>query len=290
MRYTVLLFAFAWSGCGLLLDPDVTDPNAADAAAFDASDAGDAARRDASRDGSERDGGGENRRDGGASDAIVTSDATWRDGMPSDATVLPDAVSGPLPVVIEGGFGIGSESVQMLPGPGYAAPVPAQPDKVYVQTSEGLEPTMVEGQITKAGGVVDMSPSIAPGYPDYVVFHPSSLEDGWYCLEVFSTPSLAGVRLDGEYYGVFPSGDGYAGGSFIYVFGVLRGDVDRNGIVDTADLVAFDGGYAAILDVNADGIVDAADRSFIEDRRGETLPALTSSPTGTSCPPLPGGG
>jgi hypothetical protein len=282
MKCLFFLMPFVWSGCGLLLDPDLAARgDVADSAVADALTA-DASTRDAARvDGAELDG---------------DVDATGLDAGPSDAVVAPDgappvdAPAGMLPVVVAGGFGVGLGLVPMQPGSGFAEPVPGAVDQVYVQTSENLAPTMVAGRILDASGVIDTSPTVDPAYPDYVVFHPDRLEDGWYCVEVYSTPSLAGVLLDGEYGGSFPSGDGYEGGVFVYVFGVLRGDVDRSGAVTSEDLAAFDARSVSFTDVDGDGAVTSSDRSIIDDRRGESLPMLTSLPTGASCPPLPGGG
>lgn len=83
---------------------------------------------------------------------------------------------------------------------------------------------------------------------------------------------LAGNFLDGEWtesVSDYPSGNGIAGGDFIFRFNVLPGDVNTDGTVDAIDLqewvgklglTSADAGYNPALDLNADLVIDSQDR------------------------------
>jgi len=87
------------------------------------------------------------------------------------------------------------------------------------------------------------------------------------------TLMLTGVRdnfgyaLDGEWTDAassFPSGDGAAGGAFVFHFNVLPGDIDGDGSVDFNDLVLLARSYSSATpfsraDLNGDGRIDFAD-------------------------------
>lgn len=88
----------------------------------------------------------------------------------------------------------------------------------------------------------------------------------------------SGEVLDGEiaapHAPVFPSGDGATGGSAVFQFTVLKGDVNRDGIVDTLDfakLRAAMTNYDPLADVNSDGRIDVADETIVLNGAGVAL-------------------
>jgi hypothetical protein len=107
---------------------------------------------------------------------------------------------------------------------------------------------------------------------------------------IFRTgPGVDNARLDGEFAGALPSGNGTPGGDFAFRFNVLPGDTDRDGRVTTPDLVALrqkllrttaDSGtgsasYSPFHDVNASGRIDGADYLLLRSRLFNRLPAAS---------------
>jgi hypothetical protein len=101
---------------------------------------------------------------------------------------------------------------------------------------------------------------------------------------------LVGRPLDGEWADGadnFPSGDGTAGGDFVFTFNVLPGDVNGSGSVladdysevkkkffkDTTDTTAGDASYSIFHDVDGSGSILADDYSEVKKRFFDTLPA-----------------
>ena len=101
----------------------------------------------------------------------------------------------------------------------------------------------------------------------------------------------AGNRLDGEWTNppstvppasVFPSGNGTAGGDFLFRFNVLLGDVNRDGYVKTDDVLAIlpnlnkgvgDSGYTAFIDVDGNGQIKTSDVLAVLPKLNTSLPA-----------------
>ncbi|MAE68000.1 MAG: hypothetical protein CMJ18_27425, partial [Phycisphaeraceae bacterium] len=104
----------------------------------------------------------------------------------------------------------------------------------------------------------------------------------------------AGNALDGEWVDASRvlSGDGAAGGDFTFTFNVAVGDIDRDGaaaITDVAPLRAADGtttgaaGYSIFADLDANGVVDAADADVLRQQLGRALPGgAPNAPAGTA--------
>lgn len=100
--------------------------------------------------------------------------------------------------------------------------------------------------------------------------------------------NAAGQALDGEWNNpvdiwfptgsVFPSGDGVAGGDFVFTFTVLPGDANRDNVVDMADYTTWadrylqPGSLATQGDFNNDGFVDGADYTIWADRYSPVSP------------------
>ncbi|MCA9213609.1 MAG: hypothetical protein KDB27_11115 [Planctomycetales bacterium] len=98
---------------------------------------------------------------------------------------------------------------------------------------------------------------------------------------------LGGNALDGEWTdgSTLPrSGNGSAGGDFIYSFNVLPGDTNQDFFVSSPDLSNVrshrftgigDAGYSVLLDVTGDGFIASGDISGVRSHRfsGLTLPA-----------------
>lgn len=78
-----------------------------------------------------------------------------------------------------------------------------------------------------------------------------------------------GLALDGEWPGVggaFPSGDGVAGGDMQINFGLLGGDLTRDGVVDIQDVTMAANHWLQAspgVDGNGDGVVDIQDITLI---------------------------
>ena len=99
-----------------------------------------------------------------------------------------------------------------------------------------------------------------------------------------------GNRLDGEWpnsFGVFPSGDGVAGGDFLFRVNVLPGDVERDADVDRADLMATlrnafrtagGSGYDVFADINGNGVISVDDAVLT--RNGSSRPLPVGDPVG----------
>jgi hypothetical protein len=109
-----------------------------------------------------------------------------------------------------------------------------------------------------------------------------------------------GALLDGEWSNgadTFPSGDGVAGGDFVFRFNVLPGDVTRDGAVSAADLSqvrarhstsaarvgAGTATYSLLHDVDGSGRIDVFDYARV---RGRLFSALPPEPAGAASRPL----
>ncbi len=97
-----------------------------------------------------------------------------------------------------------------------------------------------------------------------------------------------GLALDGEWDNpadaadpssdTFPSGDGAAGGDFVFRFNVLPGDATGDGIVNGLDLLSwqsnlFEAGFVLPSDFNLDGTVNGNDLLVWQSNLFNTLPA-----------------
>jgi lysophospholipase L1-like esterase len=118
---------------------------------------------------------------------------------------------------------------------------------------------------------------------------PSELPRDRLTLTVFnSVVDLTGNALDGDWtdeQSLFRSGNGSAGGNFVFSFNVLPGDVNQSLFVDGEDVRAArdnrfetvgSQNYEFLVDVNGDGIISGPDISIIRNRRFTDLfpPAL----------------
>jgi hypothetical protein len=109
-------------------------------------------------------------------------------------------------------------------------------------------------------------------------------------LESEETLDAAGNRLDGEWIdgsSEFPTGNGTPGGDFLFRFNVLPGDVNQNGTVNSADLVAArrrvftaigNAGFDVNSDVDGSGKINVVDMIRVRNRLGTRLPTESPSP------------
>jgi GEVED domain-containing protein/Big-like domain-containing protein len=108
------------------------------------------------------------------------------------------------------------------------------------------------------------------------------LDDDRYDLTVYDNiEDLAGNALDGEPHGAhgdtLPSGDGSAGGDWMFDLNVLAGDANGDGAVTDADYTIWADNYGStsgnwnIGDFNGDGNVSDADYTIWADNYGQTL-------------------
>jgi hypothetical protein len=111
---------------------------------------------------------------------------------------------------------------------------------------------------------------------------------------------FAGNRLDGEWTNppstipapsIYPSGNGTAGGDFLFRFNVLPGDVNQNGYVQASDGLLVRGalgssvgqsGYTIFKDLNGNGYIQSNDGLLARGRLGNSLPG--GEPTANSFP------
>ena len=103
---------------------------------------------------------------------------------------------------------------------------------------------------------------------------------------------VAGSRLDGEWTNpvapavsadTYPSGDGTAGGDFLFRFNVLPGDVNRSGgsvigsdvtlVRNNQNFSPGTGGYTIFRDVNGSASILGSDVTAVRNRQGLSLPA-----------------
>lgn len=87
-----------------------------------------------------------------------------------------------------------------------------------------------------------------------------------------------GEALDGEiaspHTPILPSGNGAVGGSSVFQFSVLKGDVNRDGIVDSLDFSKLRAAmviYDPLADLNSDGRIDAADEAIVLNGAGVSI-------------------
>lgn len=132
-------------------------------------------------------------------------------------------------------------------------------------------------------------------YADGIIPNPVD-EAGRYSFTIASDQavSMAGQDLNGEWINgqsQFPSGDNAPGGNFTFRFNVVPGDVNRDGVVNAADLVQvrnrvgrtslahgatpFD--YSAYADLNGDAVINATDLVLVRNRAGTALPPLPAA-------------
>ena len=112
-----------------------------------------------------------------------------------------------------------------------------------------------------------------------------------------SVRDLFGTTMDGDWTDTvssYPSGNGVAGGDFVYRLNVLPGDLDHSGVVDSSDeqsvravfgsFTAF-GNYVARNDVDGNGFIVSKDVLLTRARDGDTLPAASPAAAMTSSAP-----
>ena len=165
-------------------------------------------------------------------------------------------------------------------------------DQLVIQFSEDVEIDLADVELTGVN---------TPGVPIEAVHFDSqtntatiSLEDELtadrYTLSLKDSVSdLANNLLDGEWINAVSmelSGDGQEGGSFLFEFNVLPGDVAGaggvgNGIVDTSDILAVrsmrfenitTSDYDPRFDSNGNGIIDTSDILMVRAERFSFLP------------------
>ena len=130
----------------------------------------------------------------------------------------------------------------------------------WISSDPGADGAFGTSDDTRIGGAVLWGPDrLAATF----VPHLERLPDGTYAAVIEDrVKDVSGNALDGEWRGVFPSGDGVPGGDFVAVFHVshrceIRGskfnDLDGDGVWDPNGLEPPLGGWKIYVDVNADG-------------------------------------
>jgi len=105
----------------------------------------------------------------------------------------------------------------------------------------------------------------------------------------FTVADLAGNLLDGESgTDPFPSGDGVAGGDWLFSLNVLVADVSLgDGVVNVLDkakvrlaygAVLGDANYDPLVDINGDGVINVIDKAQVRLHYGDTLPLISVAP------------
>jgi hypothetical protein len=99
-------------------------------------------------------------------------------------------------------------------------------------------------------------------------------------LSLTDVRDASGYALDGEWSdgtASFPSGDGAAGGPFVFDFNVLLGDTDQNGSVGFSDLLLLAQSFGSpsapspFVDLNADRNINFDDLLSLVQRYGRSL-------------------
>jgi hypothetical protein len=149
---------------------------------------------------------------------------------------------------------------------------------------------VASNQFTMMNVVTGQAATMAPGTFEY---DPATLTARWlvsgylqagqYNLKVTDAvvDAQSGAKLDGEWVnplhtGVsvqsvseFPSGNGTAGGNFLFAMTVLPGDIDRNNQLNSNDVQWIIEGYGDVLgDFNQDGSVDSLDAEELDNELG----------------------
>jgi uncharacterized delta-60 repeat protein len=176
-------------------------------------------------------------------------------------------------------------------------------NKVSVRFSENV--TISEAALAMIGVNVGQY-ALAPGSFDY---DPDTFTATWtlatnvgadkllLSLDADHVTGTGGLALDGEWANpapgslggadAFPSGDGSAGGDFLFRLNVLPGDTSRNGIVQASDALPIQAallttpgqsGYTIFRDVNGNGILQANDFLAVQARLLTMLPSAEPSP------------
>jgi hypothetical protein len=100
------------------------------------------------------------------------------------------------------------------------------------------------------------------------------------------TDRTSGARLDGNWTSgsatqAFPSGNGVAGGAFLFQFNVLPADVTRDGTVNNSDTITIRNaggmsststGYSVFFDIDGNGTINNTDTILVRNAGGMALP------------------
>ena len=90
-----------------------------------------------------------------------------------------------------------------------------------------------------------------------------------------------GDAIDGEFLGTYPSGNGTAGGDFVYTFNVVPGDGDRSGVTNILDGMGLrnrmfarpaSNNYSAYFDFDGSGQINVLDGVGIRENLFARLP------------------
>jgi ELWxxDGT repeat protein len=131
---------------------------------------------------------------------------------------------------------------------------------------------------------------------------PQTISADVLTLAITSVADTIGNALDGEWIdqtSPFPSGNGAAGGDFVFHFNVLPGDVNQDGSVNAADRNAVkyslgsapgDDAYSPLKDLSGDGLVISNDLVMVLNNLGTKLQTSYSViATGDSGPVIAAG-
>ena len=181
-------------------------------------------------------------------------------------------------------------------GTGQSAPLPwVDLDRIHVTFEE--EVVIDESDVSLAG-ILGETYTLGPGSVSFddttntaTINLPPNLTRDVLALTISdSVTDLTGNALDGEWVDnqtIARSGNGIAGGDFVFTFKVLPGDATQNEFVSGSDLslaralrfaIIGAGNYNSLADINGDGFIGASDISAIRGRRFDSLipPAAAS--------------
>lgn len=162
-------------------------------------------------------------------------------------------------------------------------------DRIYIRFDQNVETAFVPSNVTLRGtNVQDYLPGVQLTYGQAganvgTIMLASPLGNDALLLTLFdSITGPDGQALDGEWVDVVSlvSGDGMAGGAFHFRIDSLPGDVNDNGGVNTADVLAVNAQRGQLttdlatarFDINGNGGINTADVLAVNAQRGTILP------------------
>jgi hypothetical protein len=168
-------------------------------------------------------------------------------------------------------------------------------NRIFIDFSEPVKGSGAGGTLTPidmplhgttSGMIMPSSVSFDASNNRATLILPSNLAADKYLLVVDANnvTDNAGNKLDGEWtnYVSTISGNGAAGGQFLYRFNILPGDANQSASVTISDLamiaanfgaVAGGSGYSILRDVNGSGTITISDLAIVASSFGTTLPA-----------------
>ncbi len=202
-----------------------------------------------------------------------------------------------------GGSGWTRGDVMLSTGPGlqFESLPWTNVDRLTIEFNEAV--TIASGALAVKGIAVsdyslsiDVGPGVGTSQATWTFSTPIAADRLTIDLESERVLDVAGNALDGDWQdnaSLFPSGNGVRGKDFRFEFRVLPGDIDRSGMVDSADLIAVlngqfssagDSGYQEAADVDASGAIGLLDLVRLRRRLGTSLPVASPQPASVIVP------